>query len=729
MSHTSVVRPGAEELQTASDGYSPGVKTLARFVPEVLAGEKILIIDSHAPMIASFKDMLWRGGASNLYEANNYSTAIRLLREHHFALVICDFDLRGTRENGQSLLTDARRQRLLPYSTLFIMMTSEDTERMRFAALEESPDDYLAKPLRAVDLIDKITRMAQLRHYFKPAFDALDQHNDRRAIQWLQQHIRESSQRDHSKDSPFVEEAQRLLGHTLVEAAFYREAERHYRLMSERDYTTPWAVMGQGISNFFMGRLAQAKRCFAELLNQPLMSLEAYDWLARIHCLEEDFDLAQYAMELACVLSPLSLHKQSLLGHIAFLNRQYDVAERAFRSILYGHHHTGSRDSRTYRDILWGHRPHARLPDRNTRRGFKKLHKTLTQVLKGYPKHADLRIKALIIQAHEYWQRGDETLAQRLTDELMNFFLRLDLANQFSDEVLMKLHFKRLGRDFSSELQNRLDERHQASQEQLRGLEGSPRQRLERRLASRQALYHRQQGARQRLRQSRQRKSLFEQQYQDAKREVLHDLRIEAQRQTPREVHGKRLDFWSWEAAIEERYQWLLADSLHLSIEKRLNQKTQHMAAIAYLELLPAPGGEHLAPEIRRLIGNSIGTYRADQFEPAFFGLLRAIKAVQVPPALKLNLVQAGVSSCREGTLKEQQIVNICLFYLRQILPIQSELTPTERERFFTLVQALRVIDSRLDTEQVQLRPMTLQTARLFPELSLSAEFTDDERD
>ena len=690
--------PTVREVATAElvSGWNDLKDSIINFIPSSLVDEKILIVDTHTPMINLIKDMLRRGGASKLYDADNYSQAIRLLKENRFALVICDFELRGAQSNGHSLLVDARRQKLLPYSTSFIVLSSEASERMMFAALEESPDDYIHKPINAKDLIDRIIRIANVRSVFKPAFDDLDNHNERAAVSWLRKKIAQL------KTPSLAMTGDRLLGRILIESALYKEADLHYREMEGKDYPVPWATMGKGIANFFLGRLPDAKRCFAELLNQRFLALEAYDWLARIHCLEQDYDLAQYAMELASSLSPLSMHKQSLLGHVAFLNGQYGVAERAFRCILYGHKNIAVVDSDLYRRIVWGHKKNTRSPTEEDVGSLDKMSKTLQVLSDKYPRNADLQIKSSIIEATVAVEQGDEKKAHELTDVLLEYYLKLDVANQFADEALMKAHFRHLGRDFTQELANLIKSRENLSQEALLALSGARKTKLEKRLQSHHEVKGRQEKSRQKLKNARQLKQLHEQQYKDAEQEVKKDLYIEAQRSTPRLKGNQPLTDEEWEQKVSKKYGQLVNEELELRIERKLTKKSQAMAAISNVTMMPIEVSKvDYNQSWHELVEKGMNEYGKEQFEASFFTLLRAVKEGGERLEIKLNMVQAGVSACREGTFKEKQIFNICLFYMRPLVKIVKNMTAHQRERFLTITQALKAIDDKLEVHKV----------------------------
>ena len=71
---------------------------------------------------------------------------------------------------GQNLLDDLRRAQLLPYSTVFIMVTGEATYSKVAEAAESSLDGYLLKPHKPSVLLERLLQ-AQRRKIFSPSGD------------------------------------------------------------------------------------------------------------------------------------------------------------------------------------------------------------------------------------------------------------------------------------------------------------------------------------------------------------------------------------------------------------------------------------------------------------------------------------------------------------------------------------------------------------------------------
>ena len=70
--------------------------------------------------------------------------------------MLCDYHFDGSDESGQDLLDELRREGLLPYSTVFMMITAEATYAKVAEAAEAALDGYLIKPYTLASLADRI---------------------------------------------------------------------------------------------------------------------------------------------------------------------------------------------------------------------------------------------------------------------------------------------------------------------------------------------------------------------------------------------------------------------------------------------------------------------------------------------------------------------------------------------------------------------------------------------
>ena len=100
-----------------------------------LKGKKILIVDDFPAMRSMMRTMLAAFGADNIAEARTGEEALELLEEESKEIILCDYNL-GEGKDGQQVLEEAKHRELIPYSTVFILVTAENTSDMVMGAME-----------------------------------------------------------------------------------------------------------------------------------------------------------------------------------------------------------------------------------------------------------------------------------------------------------------------------------------------------------------------------------------------------------------------------------------------------------------------------------------------------------------------------------------------------------------------------------------------------------------
>ena len=91
-----------------------------------------------------------------------------------FDYVLCDQYFGESGYSGQTLLDDLRRAQLLPFSTVFFMVTSEASYAAVAEAAESALDGYLLKPFTPSALFERLS-LARLRKvHLRPIFDAIE---------------------------------------------------------------------------------------------------------------------------------------------------------------------------------------------------------------------------------------------------------------------------------------------------------------------------------------------------------------------------------------------------------------------------------------------------------------------------------------------------------------------------------------------------------------------------
>src|SRR5690349_11463400 len=116
-----------------------------------LSDKRVLIVDRHPPARDSLRLMLANLGITKVHGAGSSQEVLRQARGNTFDIILSDYMLEDGRD-GQQLLEELRLQKLVPLSTVFIIVTSERGYHNVVGVAELAPDDYLIKPFTADQL-------------------------------------------------------------------------------------------------------------------------------------------------------------------------------------------------------------------------------------------------------------------------------------------------------------------------------------------------------------------------------------------------------------------------------------------------------------------------------------------------------------------------------------------------------------------------------------------------
>ena len=122
-------------------------------IPEKLKNIKILLVEDDETVRILNKSILEESGFHSVWEAEDGKTALTLLKNQHFDVVVCDWQMPNM--SGLDLLKEVRKDGRIK-DTAFLMATSvTDTENVK-SAIQEGVTDYLTKPIDPDVLCKKV---------------------------------------------------------------------------------------------------------------------------------------------------------------------------------------------------------------------------------------------------------------------------------------------------------------------------------------------------------------------------------------------------------------------------------------------------------------------------------------------------------------------------------------------------------------------------------------------
>lgn len=114
---------------------------------------QILIVDDYKTMLRIVRNLLKQLGFDNVDEATDGSSALKMLRDKKYGLVISDWNMEPM--TGLDLLREVRADNGLK-ALPFIMVTAESKAENVVAAKAAGVSNYIVKPFNAETLKGKI---------------------------------------------------------------------------------------------------------------------------------------------------------------------------------------------------------------------------------------------------------------------------------------------------------------------------------------------------------------------------------------------------------------------------------------------------------------------------------------------------------------------------------------------------------------------------------------------
>lgn len=284
-----------------------------------LSGSQALVIDSNATSRSILVSQLRDLGMSTVVQCARLADARRQLEYRSFDVVLCEHHFPNEISSGQDLLDDLRRNQLLPFSTVFIMVTGEATYAKVAEAAESALDGYLLKPHRAAQLGERL-RQARLRKIsLQEIFAAIEAEDFEAAAKLCQQRF--------EAKGLFWLYAARVGAELMLRTGKCAQAKILYEAVVAAK-TLPWAKLGVARSLLDDGQAAKAASTLQNLISEDPNYSDAYDVMGRAQFELGKFDQALATYKMAAELTPASISRLQNLGMMSYYSGRRQEAEK-----------------------------------------------------------------------------------------------------------------------------------------------------------------------------------------------------------------------------------------------------------------------------------------------------------------------------------------------------------------------------------------------------------------
>ena len=278
-----------------------------------------LVVEGNPTSRAILVTQLRNFGIGTVVQCSRLADARRQLEYRTFDIVLCELHFDHHKISGQDLLDDLRRNQLLPFSTVFIMVTGEATYAKVAEAAESALDGYLLKPHSAGQLADRLTAARVRKFSLKEIFTAIEAEDYERAADLCLQRF--------ESRGLFWLYAARVGAELMLRTGKYTQAQTLYEAVAAAK-TLPWAKLGVARSMLDSGQAASASSTLENLINEDPSYVDAYEVLGRAQFELGKFDRALANYKMAADLTPASISRLQNLGLMTYYSGDRVEAEK-----------------------------------------------------------------------------------------------------------------------------------------------------------------------------------------------------------------------------------------------------------------------------------------------------------------------------------------------------------------------------------------------------------------
>jgi CheY-like chemotaxis protein len=287
-----------------------------------------LVIDGNPSSRSIIATQLRDLGVPNVVQAPRLAEGRRRLEARRYDIVVCELIFPGEDMTGQELLEDLRRSNLLPYDTVFVMVTGEARYEHVAEAAESALDSYLLKPYSAATLCDRLRHARHRKRSLGKIFAAVEQGEFDLAASLCLQRYRDQGE--------YWLYAARLGAELLLRLGRHELAGQLYEALIDKR-AVPWARLGVARAQADSGQVGTARRTLETLLSAEPDYADAWDVMGRVQIEQGRFGEALDTYRKAASLTPGSIPRLQKQGLLAFYNGDDAEAEKSLdRAVLLG---------------------------------------------------------------------------------------------------------------------------------------------------------------------------------------------------------------------------------------------------------------------------------------------------------------------------------------------------------------------------------------------------------
>ncbi len=295
-----------------------------------IADCRALVVDGNPTSRSILTAQLREFGVGTVVQCGRIHDARKQLEVRPFDVVLCEhrFDNEDAGYTAQNLLDDLRRSGLLPFSTVFIVVTGEASYTMVADAAESALDSYLLKPHTAAALGERLTQARKRKKVLGEIFTAIEKQDHDTATRLCLLRF--------AKREAYWLYAARIGSELLLRQGRHAEAKTLCEAVLETG-ALPWARLGIARAQIDGNQPKQAMRTLETLIGDHPTHVDAYDVMGRVHVDQGNLADALDTYRKASALTPGSITRLQKHGMLAFyMGDREESAKMLERAVTLG---------------------------------------------------------------------------------------------------------------------------------------------------------------------------------------------------------------------------------------------------------------------------------------------------------------------------------------------------------------------------------------------------------
>lgn len=288
-------------------------------IEDDLSGTRALVIDSNPNSRTILVGQLKDFGVGSVTQSSRLADARVTLENQVFDIVLCEQYFAHEKMTGQELLDELRRNQLLPFATVFIMVTGEATYTRVAEAAESALDGYLLKPHKANQLGERLRQARMRKTSLQEIFTAIEWEEFERAANLCLER--------YETKGLFWLYAARVGAELMMRIGRFEQAQKLYEAIVAAK-TLPWAKLGVARAMMESGQLSHAVSALDTLISEDPSFADAYDVMGRAQFELGNMDQALATYKMACELTPNSVSRLQSLASMSFYTGDVKEAEK-----------------------------------------------------------------------------------------------------------------------------------------------------------------------------------------------------------------------------------------------------------------------------------------------------------------------------------------------------------------------------------------------------------------